>query len=295
MWRKSKMMGVAARTISRAFLYRRGMGMQPGSYRVQPSNFDSLKSRLSESGFNIESRPRQSFLARRPGLSVAAYPSGKVVVGGYEPIGLDLAGAALTGFIEEAVIQRESARPSPPISGPRIGLAVAGRSRSSSLVVVVGVLATEAEIERLKAEGLGTSDLETVTSVYRAQGIVRRCVGRSHIQFVTITRTRFDELVSKMGGEKGVIGWAQRNCVRRLLRESPPCDAVLGPELVDPSLLRDNVSHGWDGLRVFSGRAVTDDMSVIAAWIIAQALISSRMRRVRTKRKGPFIGGPRDE
>jgi ribonuclease HIII len=233
-----------------------------------------LRRFLEDRGYHFEDRPHQLFLAKGRDTVVNLYANGKVVIGGSRPEER----AVVLGFLDSIGASPSARSPShsPEILDldfhqTRVGMDEAGKGDYFGPLVACGVLATEFQAEKMRAEGVRDSkDLGTPAVKELASWLRDKALERGQWRIVSIPPARYNLLILRMGNLNRLLGWAHARALEDVLKFNEPCSLAIADQFGDPKFIEGALMANGKQVRLVQTPKGERDVVVAAASILAR-------------------------
>lgn len=243
-----------------------------------PARVDDLRAELQRGSFRFEDRPNALFLAKREGVTVTAYASGKLLLTGAqaEEYAGVLAGKAL------AKPQAPGPRPpasGPVVEGPHAGSDESGKGDFFGPLAVACVFVPDAATERTLREA-GIRDSKTIPNaeIGPLASLVRaRCPHAT----VVLDPPAYNDLYERMRNLNDLLAWAHATAIEDLLSKVGVVPVVVD-QFAQGVLARHLKPLGRSArvVEVVRGEA---DVAVAAASVLARAEFMAGIARLEAR------------
>ena len=187
--------------------------MNPFVAELTPEKEKKLIAYLKENDFEFSSPPHTKFAAKKTGLSVTLYQSGKLVVQGKE------AKSFIEFFIEPEITQSFG---NPENFFPHIGIDESGKGDFFGPLCVAGVFADDKAIYELKEWGVRDSKKLGDKEIHRLATKIKSLP--HHI--VIINPTKYNEIYPKFGNLNSLLAWGHATAIEALIAKTG-CSKVI--------------------------------------------------------------------
>jgi len=232
--------------------------------RFEPERAEELRAFLRRGGFEVGSRPHALLFAQRPGVSLTAYASGKLLVNGEQAE--EYAGV-LAG---NRLAQREetAARPALASFAPHAGADESGKGDYFGPLCVAAVLVPDAATARLLVEkGVRDSKLVADAEAALLASLVRaRC---PHVA-EALAPPAYNEAYERVGNLNVLLASMHAAALERLLDQAGPAD-VLVDQFAHPGVLERQLRDRGVQATVRQATHAESDVAVAAASLVARA------------------------
>jgi len=215
--------------------------------------------------------------ARKEGLTLVLYESGKLVVQGkktpewlefvFEPLILQglldpLSGGG--GSAAGAIGPGED-------STPRIGVDESGKGDFFGPMVIAGFLWTPELAELLRK--LGVKDSKQMASDAKmlqvAETLERQCP--THIELICLMPATYNRMVARMGGVNRVLAWGHATVMENLLERHPQVQKAVADQFGPEHQIRNALKTRGKAIELVQRHRAESDPAVAAASILARA------------------------
>lgn len=250
------------------------------SYEVDKKLFEKIRTYLESEDFEFEDRPYQVFLARKNGVVVNLYESGKVVLAGRNEEGKAKLEEYLLSIGAKHTEKKQKEYPPIEISGTRIGTDEAGKGDYFGPLVIAGVLITEYQAEKLKEIGVRDSKSLSDTTIQNLAVSIKRILVKGQYQVIPITPIKYNVLYEKMRNLNGILGWGHARAIENLLMFKEPCDQAIADQFGDQSYIYNALMSRGREIKLIQVPKAEREISVAAASILARSEFINRMREM---------------
>ncbi len=258
--------------------------------KIPSDQFEALRDALEAEGFTFEERSYQVFLARKSGVVVNLYESGKVVHGGSDTSGIDSVIEILDSLGAEEVERKEKELPPLEIAGTRIGTDEVGKGDYYGPLVVAGVLVTGETEKRLRAIGIRDSKTMADTTVANLSIEIRRIVGRDNFEVVLIGPLKYNILYQKMRNVNRILGWAHARAIENILSNGEGCEQAVADQFGDQRYIEQALMKNGRKIRLIQVPKAERDIAVAAASVLAR---DAFLRKLEDMREGYLLDFPK--
>ena len=247
---------------------------------ITDDKFEQFKDYLTQQGYSFEERPHQYFLARKGGLVVNLYLSGKIVIAGNDK----MRRAGVVEFLDtleaEQHIKVKKEYDPIEIAGIRLGTDEAGKGDYFGPLVIAGVLADEAQV--LKMESLGIKDSKSLsdTTIQNFASKIKKIVGRKQFNVVVINPIKYNLLIAEMKNLNSLMGWGHARAIENILMHSANCQTAISDQFGDQSFIENALMKHGKKIQLIQTPKAEREMTVAAASILARSESLNRMRNM---------------
>lgn len=247
---------------------------------------------LEVSGFELEVRPYQVFLARTEGAVVNLYTNGKVVLAGSEDRQIDEIETFLKSIGGTEVEKVTRTYPPIDVTVTHIGTDEAGKGDYFGPLVVAGVLATPFQTQKLAEIGVRDSKLLSDASVQNLANSIRQILVTGQYDVITISPARYNALYDeRFRNVNGILGWAHARAIENLLMFKEPCDIAIADQFGDQSYIVNALMKRGRTIKLIQVPKAERDVVVAAASILARAGFIDKIRELSESFGTPFPKG----
>jgi ribonuclease HIII len=260
--------------------------MQPNCFVAEISQalFSKLKKDLEEQGFKIESAAYCVFSAKKPGISIALYTSGKLVVQGKEMqpfIEFYLEPEILNTFSfshETAYLDHT----------PRIGVDEAGKGDYFGPLSVAGVYADNAQIDELIKIGVKDSKKLSDPSILKMADKIKAICAFENI---LIFPKRYNTLYAEFKNLNLLLAWGHSKVIETLSQKTGCTQVILDQFASSPKVIENAVAKKGLKLSLVQKHKAETDIVVAAASILARAGFVTGIEKLESTFSHPFPKG----
>jgi len=227
--------------------------------KITPDLFDQLQRDLKEKGFTFSQPQHTQFQAKREGIVLTLYLSGKLTV----------QGRAKDEFIEfylEPEILKTFAAASHDFT-PRIGIDEAGKGDVFGPLCVGGVFANESQIQRLIAIGVKDSKSMNDTVIVR---LAREIKALCPCSIVRMYPDKYNQLYARFKNLNHLLAWGHATAIEELVQKAQ-CSNVIIDQFASESVVLEAVRKKSLSINLTQRHKGESDIVVAAASIIARA------------------------
>jgi ribonuclease HIII len=197
-----------------------------------------FREHLKEKGFEFEDRPHQFFLARRPGVVVNVYKTGKIVFGGKDHAEIEEIKKFVKSIGAEEIKKDSKDYPPLLLKGPRIGTDEVGKGDYFGPLVIAGVLIDDAIEEELKRLKVKDSKFLSETTIRSLAHDIRKLLGEKRYETLWISPIKYNLLHKKLGNVNKILGWAHARVIENLLGNGIECNLAIADQFGDPGYIK---------------------------------------------------------
>jgi ribonuclease HIII len=252
----------------------------PPIKQLSKDHFAIFRDRLGAEGFAFEDRPNQVFLARKSGVSVNLYNSGKVVVGGSDQFAIE----AVFSILEElgsVEIPKPTKQLEPlNLTAARIGTDEVGKGDYFGPLVIAGVLVAPDQEEKLRALGVRDSKILSDTTITNIAIEIRKAVGPNKYEEVCVSPLKYNLLYQKLRNVNRLLGWGHARVIENLLANGNECELAVADQFGDRSYIESALMRRGQKIKLLQMPKAERDVAVASASILARDVFLSRLRRL---------------
>ncbi len=220
--------------------------------------------------------------ARRPGLTVVLYQSGKLVVQGkgarefveftLEP---EILGAAKLGYEEVHA---------PEQFEPHVGLDESGKGDFFGPLVIAAVY-----VEPVSARALleaGVCDSKRIGSEQRIRDLaegIRKAVGRGRWSVISIGPERYNQMYKSFANLNKLLAWGHATALENVLEVVPDCPRALADQFGNKQLILSALKKKGQAIQLDQRTKAESDIAVAAASILARERFLDELRKLGQK------------
>ena len=203
------------------------------------------------------------FQAKKPGLCVTFYKSGKLLVTGKK--GLEF----VEFYLEPEILKTTELTAPQPTSfdSPKIGSDEAGKGDFFGPLCIASAYANDEAIKKLYALGIQDSKKIKDDKILVLDKEVRKCCS---VEVIVLKPEKYNELYKKIGNLNHLLAWAHCAALTAL-SEKTGCKEVLVDQFASPDLLESYVAKKPITLNLTQRTKAEEDIVVAAASIVARA------------------------
>lgn len=224
---------------------------------------ESLRRQLQENGFTLDEKPYTHFIAQKPGVSLALYKSGKMVVQG------KASKEFIEFFLEPEVLKNTSYTEKQHILdfSPHMGSDEAGKGDFFGPLVIATAYVDEKTLPRLKELNVRDSKNISDPSIRKmAQEIVKIVP----YEVVSISPARYNELYLQFQNLNSLLAWGHATAIEALYKKTG-CREVLVDKFANEYVLESALAKKKCDLNLSQKTKGESDTAVATASILARA------------------------
>lgn len=234
--------------------------------RFDAGRAPALRAFLEEAGFRIEARPSALFFAARPGVSLTAYASGKLLITGAQAE--EYAGVLAGKGWTDAGPSRPATAAGAPLPTPRVGADESGKGDYFGPLCVAAVLLPDAGTARLLEEkGVRDSKRVSDAAVGPLAALVRM---RCPHEVRALAPPRYNDVYERFGSLNPLLATMHAEAIESLLAREG-ARPVHVDQFADPSVLERQLGPLARSAGVTQSVRGESDLAVAAASILARA------------------------
>lgn len=234
---------------------------------------EELRGKLEEQGFTFSQPMHTVFQAKKSGISLTLYTSGKLMVQGK---GMD---EFIRFFLEPEILKTFTYGYDKIDCTPRIGVDESGKGDFFGPLVVAGVFADGEKVKELSKIGVKDSKkLRDVTIIKIAAKIKKaypHCI-------VRINPARYNELYDQFGNLNLLLGWGHATVIQTLL-EKTHCSNVIIDKFAAEYVVENALKKKKQSVTLTQRTQGEEDLVVAAASIVARAAFVEAMEALEKK------------
>ncbi len=235
-----------------------------------------LELHLREGGYDLFEVAYSRAAAKREGVNIVLYQSGKLVVQGkksaewvefvFEPL-------ILQGLLDPVAGDETcaAAAPSGEDLTPRIGVDESGKGDFFGPMVIAGFLWTPERADLLRQ--LGVKDSKQMASDAKmlqvAETLERQCP--QHIEVICLMPPTYNRMVARMGSVNRVLAWGHATVMENLLERHPGTRKAVADQFGPEHQIRNALKTRGKAIELVQRHRAESDPAVAAASILARA------------------------
>ena len=229
-----------------------------------------LKEYLENKGFSFEDRPNQFFLARKPGVVVNVYKTGKIVFGGKDQAEIEEIKKFLESIGPEEVEKDSKDYPPLSLTGQRIGTDEVGKGDYFGPLLIAGVLIDDVIEKELKNLGVKDSKSLSETTIRNLAHEIRSLLESKRYEILWISPIKYNLLHKKLGNVNKILGWAHSRVIENLLGNGIKCDLAISDQFGDPGYIKNALMEKGRKIELIQVLKAERDIAVATASILAR-------------------------
>ncbi len=215
----------------------------------------NLKSQLTDKGFSFEPADHAHWRARKDGVTITLYKSGKVLAQGKG--------------VEDYVPSAQGASAVAPRTDNRkswIGTDESGKGDYFGPLVVAGVMVNEKNLQQLSELGIQDSKKMSDSTIQKVAPKIKEIADFS---VVTINPAKYNELYAKFRNLNNLLAWGHARAIENIL-EKAPCDYALSDKFGNESLIQNALMKNGRNIKLEQRTKAESDIAVAAASLLAR-------------------------
>ena len=255
---------------------------------INKKDFEKLENYLKNNNYSFEYRPHAVFLARKEGITLTLYESGKLLITGKNSnqfISTYFKNYNLkSSKINEKIQQKEFII--------RIGTDESGKGDYFGFLTIGGVLIDSEDVENKLME-LGVKDSKTLseTSIFKLDKEIKNLCKTSTIK---ISPYKYNELFSKLKNLNKILAWGHARAIENLLLNNE-CNKAISDQFGDEKYIINALMAQGKKIELLQMPHAESDIAVAAASIIARAEFLRRLVEMSRKYEIDFVKGANDK
>lgn len=223
------------------------------------------------------------FQAKKPGLCVTFYKSGKLLVTGKK--GLEF----VEFYLEPEILKTTELTAPQPTSfdTPKIGSDEAGKGDFFGPLCIASAYANDDAIKKLYELGIKDSKKITDDKILILDKEVRKCCP---VEVIVLNPEKYNELYKKIGNLNHLLAWAHCTAITNLA-EKTGCKEVLVDQFASPALLESYVAKKPITFNLQQRTKAEEDVVVAAASIVARASFVKGIEALEKRFNAPLPKG----
>ncbi|MDP1836241.1 MAG: ribonuclease HIII [Chlamydiales bacterium] len=248
--------------------------------QIDPSLGTKLRRDLIEQGFELSTPPYTHFAAKKKGISLTFYLSGKLVVQGKgknEFIEFYLEPEVLKSFsfgYKKAI--QDTLDTSDINLSPHIGIDESGKGDFFGPLCVAGVYGDEKTIKELKKIGVKDSKVLTDQAAGTLSAKIR---GVCPYHIVRINPFKYNELYAKFGNLNTFLAWGHATTIEEMVRKTS-CESVIIDQFAAQHVVETALKRKKLEVKLTQRHRAEEDLVVAAASILARHAFLEGLRNL---------------
>jgi len=228
-----------------------------------------LKFQLTDKGFNFEPAEHAHWRARKDGMTVTLYKSGKVLVQGKGADELFKCNSKSGSEPPELPSQARQRKTS------WIGTDESGKGDYFGPLVVAGVLVNEQNLKQLSELGIQDSKKMADSTIQKVAPKIKQV---ANFSVVIINPAKYNELYSKFKNLNTLLAWGHARAIENIL-EKTPCEYALSDKFGNESLIKNALMKNGRSITLEQRTKAEDDLAVAAASVLARDEFVNRIKK----------------
>jgi ribonuclease HIII len=258
---------------------------------LSKGSFEQFRLFLQAEGFSFEDRPYQIFLARKSGVVVNLYASGKVVVTGTDQLVVQSLQEKLDALGAKEVAKEVKVLPALEVTGTRIGTDEVGKGDYYGPLVVAGTLVTSETEKQLVNIGVRDSKTLSDTTISNMAIKIRRILGIHGCEEISISPLKYNLLHQKLHNVNRILGWAHARCIENLLSNGQSCEVAVADQFGDERYIHDSLMRKGRKIKLIQVPKAERDVAVAAASVLARDVFLHKLDEMRESYELDFPKG----
>ena len=257
------------------------------SYTVCLSDIErsKLESIINDGNWEVADAPYAFWKAKKPGLSLVAFESGKLTIQGKETADFitftlepEITGKVELGY-SQAVPGAESTEPSLPL--PHAGIDESGKGDFFGPLVIAAVFVEDSimENELIKKGVRDSKAIKNDKKIPPLANEIRKIV-KGKFSIVQIGPQAYNRLYSKIGNLNRLLAWGHARVLENLLEKVPDCNSALADKFGNSALIENALMAKARKIRLYQRTKGESDIAVAAASILARDEFLRRMQKL---------------
>ncbi|HJH28986.1 MAG TPA: ribonuclease HIII [Methanosarcinaceae archaeon] len=258
---------------------------------IEKFKFINLESHLKRNNFSFETRPNAVFLAKKEGITVTLYKSGKLLITGKNVD--DFKAYCLENFCHQTkFVDKSQIDSSIQVFEARIGTDESGKGDYFGHLSIAGVFVDSENTEQKLIDiGVKDSKLLSDTSIVKLDKQIKKLCRTSTI---SISPNKYNELYTKLENLNKLLAWGHARAIENLLQVND-CEKVISDQFGDEKLIENALMKNGKKIDLIQMPHAESDVAVAAASIIARAEFLRRLTEMSRKYKVTFPKGASDK
>jgi ribonuclease HIII len=251
--------------------------------QIDPSLSEKLRNDLTAQGFEIIKPPHTIFCAKRAGIVISLYESGKLTVQGKNK------SEFISYYLEPEILKDFSYNyPESKVDfSPRAGVDEAGKGDFFGPLSVASLYADEAGIKQLMSLGVKDSKSISDKSIIK---MAREIEKNFAFAYVTISPVKYNELYAKFRNVNSLLAWAHATAIEGIVLKTG-CKNVRIDQFAAKSYVENSVAKKKLDIDLHQKHHGEDDIVVAGASILARYGFLMGLERLKERYKLEFPKG----
>lgn len=257
------------------------------SYTVSISDIErnKLESIINDENWEKSDAPYAFWKAKKPGLSLVAYESGKLTMQGKETFDFvtftlepKVTGRVELGYSQEREQYHHQEEDALPF--PHAGMDESGKGDFFGPLVIAAVFVDQNMKDDLVRCGVKDSKLiKNEQKIPPIANDIRRIV-KGKFSIVQIGPEAYNRLYLKIGNLNRLLAWGHARVLENLLEKAPECSSALADKFGDSSLIENALMVKGKSIKLHQRTKGESDIAVAAASILARDEFLRRMKKL---------------
>ncbi len=254
--------------------------------------FDDFKAYLEKNGYTFEGRQYQQFLAKKAGIAINLYNTGKIVFGGADQAERTRIEEYLGSLDASQVVKPVKEYPAIEVSGTRIGTDESGKGDYFGPLVIAGVLASGTQVKQLQEIEVKDSKTLSDIAVKNLAASIRKILQQTQREVIVISPKKYNELHQKMGSNVNrILAWGHARAIENLLAANPGCETAVADQFGDKSYIEKALMQNGKKVNLIQSPKAEREVTVAAASILARSEFVDQMREMSKHYRMEFPKG----
>jgi ribonuclease HIII len=256
------------------------------SYTVVLSDSErkKLESIISDGIWEKGDAPYAFWKAKKPGISLVAFQSGKLTIQGKETFDFvtftlepEVTGKVKLGYTKDGKTE-EPEEDFLPL--PHAGMDESGKGDFFGPLVIAAVFVEDEMNEALIK--CGVKDSKAIKGDKKIPPIANeiRKIVNGKFSVVQIGPQAYNRLYSKIGNLNKLLAWGHARVLENILEKSPECDSALADKFGNSSLIENALMEKGQKIKLHQRTKGESDIAVAAASILARDEFLRQMKKL---------------
>ena len=256
------------------------------SYTVSISDNErkKLESIISDGIWKKGQAPYAFWKAKKPGISLVAFESGKLTIQGKEThdfitftLEPEVTGRVELGYTKKA-IPEETKENDLPL--PHAGMDESGKGDFFGPLVIAAVYVDNDMKEDLVNSGVKDSKaIKNDKKIPPIANDIRKIV-KGKFSVVQIGPQAYNRLYAKIGNLNKLLAWGHARVLENLLEKEPTCNSALADKFGNSSLIENALMEKGQQIKLYQRTKGESDIAVAAASILARDEFLRQMKKL---------------
>lgn len=258
---------------------------------IKKNEFSKLENFLKAESYDFEYRPNAVFLAKKEGVTLTLYNSGKLLVTGRNS-GNFIDSLSKNEIFSSILSDKTKSDDTNTKFEPRIGTDESGKGDYFGYLTISGVFVDSEYVENKLIEiGVKDSKLLNDTTIMKLDKYIKELCRTSN---VSISPIKYNDLYTKLNNLNKLLAWGHARAIENLLIANN-CEKAISDQFGDEIFIKDALMERGKKIELIQMPHAESDVAVAAASIIARAEFLRRLTSLSREYKIDFPKGASDK